>query len=92
MVKTLDTVTLENTVRNLTELGDFWKISESPIYMLMDGIPPGMPMHTVRLRNARITTVLVLIMECTGTLVTDDIIDQIVAFVERTASDDDFND
>lgn len=89
---TLDTTTLKTVVRELTELGDYWGASESPIYLLRDGIPAGMDMESLRIRNTNITVVLMIVMEHTGQLVTDDVVDQILAFVESTRDDDDYND
>jgi hypothetical protein len=96
MTEKLDQQTLENVVRELTALGDAWGESTSPgghpIYCLCNGIPAGATMGIVRARNARITMVLITIMKHTGQLVTDDVIYQIMGFVDGTADDDDFND
>ena len=83
---------LENIVRELTVLGDVWGTREHPIRILRDGMPPGLVAPAVRVRNYRITVVLGVIMAHTGQLVTDDVIDQIIAFVDGTADDDDYND
>jgi hypothetical protein len=94
MTEKVDQQTLENIVRDLTRLGDAWNYRGllHPIYLLRDGIPAGAIMSTVRARNAHITMVLVTIMEWSGQLVTDRIVNQIIAFVEHTTNDDDFND
>jgi hypothetical protein len=96
MTEKLDQQTLENVVRELTALGDAWGESTPPrghpIYCLRNGIPAGATMEIVRARNARITMVLITIMKHTGQLVTDDVIHQIMGFVDGTADDDDFND
>lgn len=88
----LDREILDTVVRDLTDLGDYWGMHDSPIFLLRDGIAPGTPLVGIRLRNFRITHVLEVIMICTGKLVTDDVVNQIVAFVQHTADDDDFND
>jgi hypothetical protein len=96
MTGTLDRTVVENIVRELTALGDAWGESTSlrghPIYCLRNGIPAGATMGIVRARNARITMVLITIMKHTGQLVTDDVIHQIMGFVDGTADDDDYND
>jgi len=93
MTEKLDQKTLESTVRFLTAIGDAWGGTDRhPIYVLRDGIPPGLIAPDVRIRNQRITVVLSMIMEHTGRIVTDDVIDQIIAFVDGTADNDDYND
>lgn len=79
----LDTDVIENVVRELTALGDVWRVKNHVIYMLRDGIPAGATASMLIARNRRITVVLMTIMEITGQLVTDNLIDDITEFVEN---------
>lgn len=84
--------TLEQIVYQLTLLTDLWKLDKHAIYLLRDGIPPGLSADVLVRTNRQITMVLGEISAATGRPVTNDVIDDIIEFVENTRENDDFND
>jgi hypothetical protein len=83
---------LHDIVEFLTTFGDRWGMNKHPIYLLRDGIPPGLTAPELRVRNSRITVILTIMMEISGRLVDDAMIDDVIEFVEDSRDNDDFND
>ena len=86
----MDNGVVESIVYELTTVGDVWELSYSAIFLLR-GVHVWTTMEETRLWNSRVTVVLETIMAYTGQLVTDAIVDEIIAFVNSTATNDLFN-